>query len=130
MDLLAGLLVTLGVVVALWAAGVLVIWLHRPSRELARPALELLPSVVVLVRRLLADRSTPRSARIALAFLALWIVSPIDLVPEFLPGLGPLDDIVVAALVLRWAGRRIGRDRLRVHWPGSPESFQLLERLL
>lgn len=117
-------------VVSVWLLAVAIIWLHRPSRELALPALRLLPDVLRLVRRLLADARTPRSVRLALAGLALWIVSPVDLLPEFLPGIGTLDDIIVAAIVLRWTARRIGRDRLREQWPGTDESFSLLERLL
>ena len=54
---------------------------------------------------------------------------PIEL-PEFLPGIGPLDDIVVAAVILRWVGRRAGPDRLRELWPGTPEGFALVARLL
>ena len=120
----------LALAVAVWLGAVALIWLHRPSRELAMPLLRLVPDLLRLVRRLMADPATPTPVRLALAGLLVWIVSPIDLIPEFLPGIGPLDDIVVAVLVLRWAGRRLGRDRLRAHWPGTPESFALLERLL
>jgi uncharacterized membrane protein YkvA (DUF1232 family) len=109
---------------------VLLIWLHRPSRELALPALRLLPDILRLVRRLLADPATTRGHRAALIGLMVWIASPIDLVPEFLPVIGPLDDLVVTALVLRWVARGVGRNRLRELWPGPPEGFALLERLL
>jgi uncharacterized membrane protein YkvA (DUF1232 family) len=57
----------------------------------------------------------------------VWIISPIDLVPEFLPVIGPLDDVVVAVLVLRWAARRIPRDVLLGAWPGER---RLLVRML
>ena len=60
----------------------------------------------------------------ALAGLAVWIASPIDLIPEFVPVVGPLDDIVVAAIVLRWVGRRVGEDALRAHWPGSDDGVR------
>jgi uncharacterized membrane protein YkvA (DUF1232 family) len=123
----------LAVVVALvvvWLILVAVIWLHRPSRELAMPALRALPDVVRLARNLLADPRTPRSQKVALVVLIVWIVSPIDLLPEFLPGIGPLDDIVVAAVILRWVGRRAGPDRLLELWPGTPEGFAIVARLL
>lgn len=129
-QILGPLIVLVALVIAVWLALVAVVWLHRPSRELALPLLRLLPDVVRLVRRLLADSATPTPVRLALGGLLIWIISPIDLIPEFLPGIGPLDDIVVAVLVLRWAGRRLGRDRLRAKWPGTPESFALLERVL
>jgi uncharacterized membrane protein YkvA (DUF1232 family) len=129
-DWLVPIAVVIGTVLAVWLLAVALIWLHRPSRDLALPALRLLPDILRLVRRLLADSQTPGPVRVALAGLLLWILSPIDLLPEFLPGIGPLDDLIVAALVLGWAGRRMGEERLREKWPGTPESFALLARLL
>jgi uncharacterized membrane protein YkvA (DUF1232 family) len=55
------------------------------------------------------------------------VISPIDLIPEFVPVLGPLDDVVVVALALRYAARQVPRAVLRDAWPGNAE---LLERLL
>jgi uncharacterized membrane protein YkvA (DUF1232 family) len=52
---------------------------------------------------------------------------PIDLIPEFLPVIGPLDDIVVVALALRYTTRQAPREALLAAWPGEP---RLLERLL
>jgi uncharacterized membrane protein YkvA (DUF1232 family) len=69
----------------------------------------------------------PTSAKLALAVAALWVLSPIDLIPEFVPVIGPLDDVVVVALALRYAGRRVSRDVLLEAWPGDP---RLLLRLL
>ena len=57
----------------------------------------------------------------------LWVLSPIDLLPEFLPVIGPLDDVVVVALALRYAARRVPRELLLEAWPGEP---RLLERLI
>jgi uncharacterized membrane protein YkvA (DUF1232 family) len=57
----------------------------------------------------------------------LWLASPIDLLPEFLPVIGPLDDVVVVALALRYAARQVPRQVLLDAWPGDP---RLLERLL
>jgi uncharacterized membrane protein YkvA (DUF1232 family) len=57
----------------------------------------------------------------------LWVLSPVDLLPEFLPVIGPLDDVVVVALALRYAARRVPREVLLEAWPGEP---RLLERLL
>ncbi len=58
---------------------------------------------------------------------SIWVASPIDLIPEFIPIIGPLDDIVVVALALRYAGRQVPRDVLMTAWPGEQ---RLLERLL
>ena len=130
MEVLGPILAVIAAFVVIWLVLVAIIWLHRPSRDLAMPALRALPDIVRLARNLLRDPRTPRSHKVALGVLIVWIVSPIDLLPEFLPGIGPLDDIVVAAVILGWVGRHAGPDRLRELWPGSPEGFALVARLL
>ena len=127
MELIVGLLVTLA---AVWLVIVGLIWLYQPTRALARPAIRIIPDVVRLTRSLLADEATPRSAKIALAAMLVYLISPIDLIPDFIPVLGQSDDVVVAALVLRWSGRQIGVDGLRAHWSGSDEGFDVLRRML
>jgi len=69
----------------------------------------------------------PRRAKAAIVFAGLWVASPIDLIPEFLPVIGALDDVVVVALALRYAGRQVPREVLVTAWPGEQ---RLLERLL
>jgi uncharacterized membrane protein YkvA (DUF1232 family) len=130
MDALSTVLVVVLTVLAVWAVVVLAVWRSAPSKARAMDVIRLLPDVLRLAAGLARDPITPRSCRIALAGLALWIASPIDLIPEFVPVAGPLDDIVVAAIVLRWVGRRVGDDALRTHWPGTPEGFALVLRLL
>jgi uncharacterized membrane protein YkvA (DUF1232 family) len=129
-DVLGAFLITLGAIVAAWLLLVALIWLHRPSRDLVVPALRALPDIVRLARRLLADPHTPTVHRIGLVVLIVWLVSPIDLLPEFLPGIGPLDDIVAAAVILGWIGRDTGRARLRELWPGDAEGFGAVARML
>jgi uncharacterized membrane protein YkvA (DUF1232 family) len=86
-----------------------------------------LPVCVTTARRLRRDPRVPRRAKIAVAFAGLWVVSPIDLIPEFLPVIGPLDDVVVVALALRYAARQVPRCALEEAWAGDP---RLLDRLL
>jgi len=129
-DAARGLLIVIVATGVAWLLLVAVLWLHRPSRELAGPAIRLVPDLVRLVRALFSDDATPRSVKGALGALLLYLVSPIDLVPDFLPVIGSVDDLIVSGIVLRWAGRRIGVDSLRSHWPGRPEGFELLCRLL
>ncbi|HUR16181.1 MAG TPA: YkvA family protein, partial [Candidatus Limnocylindrales bacterium] len=57
-------------------------------------------------------------------------ISPIDLVPEFIPVLGPLDDVVVAVVAMRFVRRRIGTEALMARWPGSVDGFALLTRVI
>ena len=121
--IVAGLLVA-------WAALVVVLWLVRPRDVGLRDLVAVVPDVVRLVRNLLADRATPLGVRVALGILLVWILSPIDLIPEFVPVLGPLDDVVVAVLVLRYVARRVGPPELRRRWQGSDAGFDLLARIL
>lgn len=130
MEWVRGVLLIIGIVVGIWLVLVALIWLHRPSRHLAGAALRLLPDMLRMLRALVGDPATPRTERWLLIGLFAWLASPIDLLPEFLPGIGPLDDIVVAAIVLRFVSRRLGRDYLRAHWPGNDDGFALVERLL
>ena len=86
-----------------------------------------LPACVALVRTLRRDPRVPRRAKVAVVIAGLWVLSPIDLIPEFLPVIGPLDDVVVVALALRYAGRTVPREVLLEAWTGEP---RILERLL
>ena len=129
-DVLPAALITILVVLGLWALVVVAVWRAAPSRASARDVVRLLPDLLRLTARLARDPATPRSCKVALAGLGVWLASPIDLIPEFVPVIGPLDDIVVTAIVLRWVGRRVGDEALRAHWPGSEDGFGLVLRLI
>jgi uncharacterized membrane protein YkvA (DUF1232 family) len=116
--------------VAAWLALLLVLWLIRPRGVGARELARLVPDILRLVRDLLLDRSSPRSVRVALGVLLVWLISPIDLVPEFIPVLGPLDDVIVAVVILRFVRRRLGEAEMRRHWRGSDEGWAVVERLV
>jgi len=130
MDWLRALVATVAILVACWLLVVAILWLNRPSRELAGPALRLLPDTFRLVAGLVGDPTIPRGPRLALVLLAGWLAMPIDLVPDFLPVIGQLDDLILAVLVLRYVGRHLGREVIHARWTGSPDSLALLERLL
>ena len=122
---LIGLGVAAGMVVLSWA--VLLVAARRLPPGLLRDLAAFIPDCVTTVRRLRRDPRVPRSARVAIVIAGLWVLSPIDLIPEFIPVIGPLDDVVVVALALRYAARRVPPDVLRQAWPGEP---RMLERLL
>ena len=122
---LIGLAVAAGVLVLSW--GLLVLLARRLPEGTAKELARFLPACATAMRRLRRHPAVPRRARVAVGFAALWVLSPIDLIPEFIPVIGPLDDIVVVALALRYAGRRTPRHVLLEAWPGDP---RLLERLL
>jgi uncharacterized membrane protein YkvA (DUF1232 family) len=116
------------VLVSLWLVAVLVL-LRLGRRTLARELLTLLPNLVRLFRGLLGDPRVPGSSKALLLLGGLWLASPIDLIPEFLPGIGGIDDAVVASLVLRHLVRRAGPDVVRDHWHGDPRTIGLVLRV-
>jgi uncharacterized membrane protein YkvA (DUF1232 family) len=115
---------------AVWAGLLVVLWIVRPRDVPLREALRLVPDLLRLVRSLVTDREAPLGVRLALIFLLAWLVNPIDLIPEFVPVIGPLDDIVVAVLVLRYVRGRLGEDELRRRWPGTDAGYALLASIL
>jgi uncharacterized membrane protein YkvA (DUF1232 family) len=122
-----------GIVVGLllvWLVLVGVLWLVRPRDVGLGELVALVPDVLRLVRDILADRSAPTVVRLALVGLLAWLVSPIDFIPEFVPVLGPLDDVIVAVLVLRFVRGRLGLSELRRRWHGSDAGFDLVARVV
>ena len=111
--------------VGTWA--LLALLAARLPPGLLRDLVAFVPDCVTAVRRLRRDPRVPRRAKVAVVLAGLWLLSPIDLLPEFLPVIGPLDDVLVVALALRYAARRVPRDVLEAAWPGDP---RMLDRLL
>src|SRR3954462_14135922 len=112
---LIGIGIAAAVMVATWA---LLIWLARRLPEgTAKELAGFLPACVTTLRRLRTHPAVPRRAKLAVGFAGLWVLSPIDLIPEFLPVIGPLDDVVVVALALRYAAREVPRDVVLEAWP-------------
>jgi uncharacterized membrane protein YkvA (DUF1232 family) len=126
-ELVVGIFVGLLLV---WALLLVVFWLLRPRDVSIRELLGVIPDVLRLLRSLIGDGSVPADVRIVLIGLIAWIVSPIDLIPEFIPGLGPLDDVIVAIVAMRYVRRRVGLDALRNRWAGTDDGFALLARVI
>jgi len=101
----------------------------RGRRTHARALAGFIPDCVVLVRRLLGDERVPRRRKAVLVVLIGYLVMPIDLVPDFIPVAGQLDDVLVAALALRYALRGGGPELLREHWPGPESSLRVVLRI-
>jgi len=118
------LAIAVGALLVSWV--VLIVLARRLPAGLAKDLAAFLPNCVTLVRRLRRDPRVPRRAKVAVVLAGLWVASPIDLIPEFLPVIGPLDDVVVVALALRYAGRRVPRAVLVDAWPGDPNLFDRL----
>jgi len=122
--LLVAALVAIGLY-ALFLAGLALAGRGPEARALAR----LVPDCLVLARGLLGDRDVPARCKLALAGLVLYLASPIDLVPDFLPVIGVLDDAILVALTLRWIVRVAGSERIGRHWRGSARGLELVLRV-
>ena len=100
-------------------------WAVRPDNTSLSDATRLLPDTIRLVRRLSTDRTISRSTRWWICLL-IYLASPIDLVPDFLPVIGYADDAIITSFVLRHVIARSGATKLREHWPGSEAGLATL----
>jgi uncharacterized membrane protein YkvA (DUF1232 family) len=121
---LIGLAVAAGVYLLLVLA-LLVVGRRRLAREVAL----LFPNLGLLLKDLIRDPRVPRSSKALLWFGVIWVASPIDLIPEFIPFLGPLDDAVVVALTLRRLVKTTGREVIEEHWRADPATIARILRL-
>ena len=97
---------------------------RRDARDVARS----IPDCIVLVRRLLDDPRVPRRHKLLLGAVVGYLAFPFDLVPDFIPVAGHVDDALVVVLALRAVLRGSGSDLLREHWRGPENSFAILLR--
>jgi uncharacterized membrane protein YkvA (DUF1232 family) len=124
------LLGIVGALVVLWVVLLALFLGLRPRGAAVREILGIVPDVLRLLRSVIGDRSAPLDVRLVLIGLVAWIVSPIDLIPEFIPVLGPMDDVVVAIVAMRYMRRRVGVEDLRRRWAGADAGFALLLRVI
>jgi uncharacterized membrane protein YkvA (DUF1232 family) len=115
-------LIGLAVLVASWM--LLVLLAARLPEGSLKELAGFLPDCATTARRLRRDPRVPRRAKFAIGFALLWVLSPIDLIPEFLPVIGPLDDVVVVALAFRYAARQVPRSVLLEAWSGKPSTIE------
>ena len=123
--MLRGLVIAVIIGIAVWLLAILVL-LALGRKTQAREIAGLVPNLVILFRGLVGDSRVSRRTKGLVWFALAWLVSPIDLIPEFLPVLGPLDDAIVAALVLRHVLRRTDRSVLLDHWRGERSTLDAL----
>ncbi len=102
---------------------------HTTDKTSLRDAARLVPDVVQLLRRLAGDRTIARSVRIRLWLLLVYLILPIDLIPDFIPVLGYADDAIIVVVALRSITRRAGPEALEQHWPGTSEGLATLVAL-
>ena len=98
---------------------------RRDAREVAR----FIPDCIVLLQRLLLDPRVPRRAKVALALLIPYLALPLDLVPDFIPVAGQLDDAILVAVAISYVVKKAGRNVVAELWPGSENGLALVLRL-
>jgi uncharacterized membrane protein YkvA (DUF1232 family) len=123
----AWLLISIGVVAIIYAACVIGLVLAGRRSE-ARALATFIPDCIVLVTRLAHDPRVPRRRKLLLLALVAYLALPFDLVPDFIPVAGQLDDAIIVALVLRSLVRSGGEDLIRELWPGPEQSLALILR--
>ena len=122
------LIVAITIAIGVWLVAILALYAFGKPQA-ARELVTLVPNLLRLFRGLMKDPRVPRRAKVLLVFGAGWLASPIDLLPEFLPVVGPLDDAIVAALLLRYLVKHTGRAVIEDHWQGQPETLDRMLRL-
>ncbi|MFJ2032899.1 YkvA family protein [Streptosporangium sp. NPDC087985] len=124
--------IAVGIAIALlatWLLLIVVLIIVRPEAGLLKEALRILPDLLRLLRRLAGDKTLPRGVRVRLALLMVYLAIPFDLVPDFIPVLGYVDDAIIVTAALRSVVRRAGLHAVRQHWPGTEDGFTALCRL-
>ena len=100
-----------------------------PQTKLKEYAL-LVPNLGKLIWRLSRDPRVPARSKASLVLLGGYLVSPVELIPDFIPGVGQLDDIVVAAFVLDQMLNRVPAEIVREHWDGDRDVLELVQEVL
>ena len=126
--MLRTLVIVLAALVGVWLLVIGALFLAG-RRTAARQLATVVPNLVLLFKGLIGDPRVSRGTKLWLVVGAAWIASPVDLIPEFIPFLGPLDDAVVAALILRHVLRTAGPEVVADHWRGDPGTLQRILRL-
>jgi uncharacterized membrane protein YkvA (DUF1232 family) len=99
-------------------------------RQLARDSLLLLPNLIKLLGRLLRDQRVPRRSKLVVGAAMAYLVSPVDLLPEVIPVVGVVDDVLVATLAINHLIAVAGEDVVLEHWDGPRDLLDLVRSVL
>ena len=116
-------------VVATLYAGVVLALVVAGRRQHAEAVARFVPDCAVLFGRLAKDPRVGRRYKLLLICVAGYLALPIDLIPDFIPIAGQLDDAIIVSLALRAVLRGTGNGILAEHWPGPAGSLAFVERL-
>lgn len=98
----------------------------RTWKEIAAEAVFVLPNVAKLLARLLKDPRVPLRRKLVVGMVAGYIASPVDLIPDFLVGIGKLDDLIIASIAIDYLMRGADEAIVREHWDGSIDALDLV----
>ena len=121
-------LIVAGITLAVWAVAIVVLYVAGRRMTAAKLA-RAIPDVLALFRGLLADPRIPFVSKVVVGLGFLYLVNPLDLIPEFVPVIGPFDDVIVGALVLRHLVKRAGRETVTSHWRSDPATLATVFRM-
>lgn len=120
----------IGLSAAISAVAVVAAILAARRRNRVGSALATVASVVLLVRRLAADGRISWWRKAVIGFPLLYVISPVQLLPNFIPVVGQLDDFVMLVISARLAAVLIPLDVLEELWPGDrPRLFRRRRRI-
>jgi uncharacterized membrane protein YkvA (DUF1232 family) len=128
MHLWAWTLIGIGVFLVVYAVFVLALVIAG-RRQSARALAGFIPDCIILCTRLLRDPRVPRRKKMLFVALGGYLALPFDLVPDFIPVAGQLDDVIIVAVVLRSFLRNGGEPLVRAHWPGPESTLALVLKL-
>jgi uncharacterized membrane protein YkvA (DUF1232 family) len=116
----------LAILVGVWLSLVIAL-LVAGRRALAREIAALIPNLARLYAGLVRDPRVPFRAKVVLGFAAVYLAMPLDIIPDFIPIVGSMDDAIVAAFALRYVVGAATPEVVAQHWPGDPA---MLRRIL
>lgn len=100
------------------------------SEKLAKELIMLIPNLLKLLYRLVNDSRVPRQNKMLLGAAIVYVISPVDIIPDFIPILGQLDDLLVVALVLKGLFDAAGKEVVLEHWDGPEGLLGIIESIL
>ncbi len=98
----------------------------RTRPEILKEAVLLVPNVAKLLFRLLGDRRVPLGRRLSMAAIAAYVASPVDLIPDYIPVVGGLDDVLLLAFAVDYLLSASPEEVITEHWDGSEDALELV----
>lgn len=99
-------------------------------RDLARDLASLLPNLVKLLGRLIRDPRVPRRSKLLVGALLGYLISPVDLIPDAIPVVGLVDDVLLAVYAVHHLIERAGEEVVLEHWDGPADLLEMVRSVL